>query len=183
MIQITNRNINDLKMYKNNPRDNSMAIAYVKKSIEEFGFQVPLIITKDNEIICGHTRYQAAKELNLKDLPCIIVDDLSEEQIRAFRIIDNKTHEFSSWNMELLLDELKEVDNLFTGINFDENLDKALSLLDDLKEIEEQEKDDSGKDEDDLLSITFVINSLKTAEKVYEILSNELKHSEIIKRW
>lgn len=183
MIQITNKNINDLRIYKNNPRDNSMAITYVKKSIEEFGFQVPLIITKDNEIICGHTRYQAAKELNLKDLPCIIVDDLSEEQIRAFRIIDNKTHEFSSWNMEFLFDELKEIDGLFTGINFDEKLDKALSLLDELEEGENSEVKDKEEENDDLLSITFKIQSLKKAEQIYELLQKELKHSEIIKRW
>lgn len=81
--------IGDLKPYANNPRLNDVAIKYVKESIEKFGFKVPLVIDVHNVIVCGHTRYEAAKLLKMESLPCIRADDLSEEQIKAFRLADN----------------------------------------------------------------------------------------------
>jgi len=101
--------VEDLKPYENNPRFNDDAVEYVAKSIKEFGFKVPMVIDKDNVIVAGHTRYKASMELGLKEVPCIIVDDLTEEQIKAFRLADNKVGEKSEWNYELLTDELNEI--------------------------------------------------------------------------
>ena len=108
--------VEDLKPYENNPRFNDDAVEYVAKSIKEFGFKVPMVIDKDNVIVAGHTRYKASLELGLKEVPCIIADDLNEEQSKAFRLADNKVSEKSSWNLELLNDELEEI----IGINMDD---------------------------------------------------------------
>ena len=101
--------------YDNNPRKNDKAVPYVMESIQKFGFKVPLIIDKDNVIVTGHTRYKAALKLGLKEIPCIKADDLSPEQIKAFRLADNKTGEFATWDTDKLLDELEELE----GLNFD----------------------------------------------------------------
>lgn len=109
-MNIQSVNINNLKPYENNPRNNKDAIDYVMNSIKEFGLKVPLVIDKQNVIVCGHTRYLAAKKLHMKELPCIVADDLTDEQIKAFRLADNKVSEFSEWDMELLNDELLDID-------------------------------------------------------------------------
>lgn len=111
-LKIEERDVNSLKPYENNPRRNEKAIAYVKKSIEEFGFKVPLVIDKDGVIVCGHTRYKAAQQLKLKTVPCIVADDLTEEQINAFRLADNKTAEMAEWDYELLNVELGGMENI-----------------------------------------------------------------------
>ena len=92
-LEIKYVNINDITPYENNPRINEEAIPLVAKSIEEFGFRNPIIIDKNNVIVCGHTRYEAAKRLEMEELPCLYADDLTEEQIRAFRLADNKVSE------------------------------------------------------------------------------------------
>lgn len=101
--------ISDLKPYENNPRKNDEAVPYVMNSIRNFGFKVPVIIDKDNVVVAGHTRIKAAKKLGMKSVPCIIADDLTEEQIRAFRLADNKTAEFAEWDEEKLSEELKQI--------------------------------------------------------------------------
>ena len=101
-MQIIYKKIEELKPYKNNPRKNDEAVPYVAESIKQFGFKVPIIIDKNNEIIAGHTRYKASIELKLKEVPCIIADDLTEEQIKAFRLADNKVAEKAEWDMDLL---------------------------------------------------------------------------------
>lgn len=106
LLQIVYKDLIDIKPYENNPRDNKEAISYVANSITEFGFKVPIVIDKDNIIVCGHTRYEAAKQLNMESIPCIMADDLTDEQIRAYRLADNKTSEFSLWDSDLLEGEL-----------------------------------------------------------------------------
>lgn len=101
--------IDDLKPYENNPRFNDDAVQYVAKSIKEFGFKVPMVIDKNNVIVAGHTRYKASMELGLKEVPCIVADDLTEEQIKAFRLADNKVSEQASWNYDLLDLELDDI--------------------------------------------------------------------------
>ena len=101
--------IEDLKPYPNNPRFNDEAVEYVANSIKQFGFKVPMIIDKNNEIVAGHTRYKASLELGLKEVPCIVADDLTEEQIKAFRLADNKVSEKSQWNFDLLDEELANI--------------------------------------------------------------------------
>ena len=98
--------VDDLKPYENNPRKNDEAVRYVANSIKEFGFKVPIIITKDREIVAGHTRLKAAKRLKMKEVPCIIADDLTEEQIKAFRLADNKVAEFAEWDFDALAKEI-----------------------------------------------------------------------------
>jgi len=114
--------ISDLKEYENNPRDNEAAIEAVANSIKEFGFKVPIIVDKNNIIIAGHTRYKAAKHLGLTEVPCIIADDLTDEQIKAFRLADNKVGEIASWNLDKLaleLEGLKDFDMTLFGFELD----------------------------------------------------------------
>jgi len=81
-LKIVYRKINDLTPYDNNPRLNDAAVDAVAKSIEEFGFKVPIVIDKDGVIVAGHTRLKAAKQLHIDEVPCIIADDLSDEELK-----------------------------------------------------------------------------------------------------
>lgn len=114
--------INQLIPYENNPRKNDKAVEIVAKSINEFGFKVPIIIDKNNVIVCGHTRYKAAKKLGLTDVPVIVADDLTDDQVKAFRLVDNKTSELASWDEELLIQELLDIELDMTEFNFEEPL-------------------------------------------------------------
>lgn len=112
--------ISDIIPYEKNPRSNDEAVKYVQKSIDEFGFLVPLVIDKNNVIVCGHTRLKAAIKLGYDSLPCVNAENLSEEQIRAFRVIDNKTSENAKWNIKLLQEEIKITPGYnFTDFGFD----------------------------------------------------------------
>lgn len=111
-IEIKYVNINDIKAYENNPRYNDEAVEYVANSIREFGFKVPVVLDKNNTIITGHTRIKASKLLGITDIPVIYADDLDEEQIRAFRLADNKVSEKADWNYDLLNEELENIINI-----------------------------------------------------------------------
>lgn len=111
-MQIYDKPLGWLTPYENNPRNNDEAVEPVANSISEFGFKVPIVATSDGEIINGHTHWKAAKKLKLKTVPVIIADDLTEEQVRAFRLADNKVAEIAQWDIELLLSEIESVDNL-----------------------------------------------------------------------
>lgn len=119
-MEIINKKIDELKPYKNNPRFNDDAVEYVAKSIKEFGFKVPIIIDKNNIIVAGHTRYKASLELGLKEVPTIVADDLTDEQVKAFRLADNKVGEKSSWNFELLDEELEDLDINMEDFGFED---------------------------------------------------------------
>lgn len=108
-MEIVNKNVVDLIPYEKNPRKNEEAVPYVAESIKRFGFKVPIIIDANNVIVCGHTRLRAAKSLGLKQVPCIVADDLTDEQIAAFRLADNRVSEFSKWDEELLAYELADI--------------------------------------------------------------------------
>ena len=108
-MNIVVKKIEELVPYKNNPRINDSSIRAVANSIKEFGFKVPLVIDKNNTIICGHTRYKACKLIGLTDIPCVLADDLTEEQIKAYRIADNSTSSLSDWDIDLLNLELKDI--------------------------------------------------------------------------
>lgn len=111
-MNIVQKKIDEIKPYEKNPRKNDSAVDYVAKSIKEFGFKVPIVIDKDGIIIAGHTRYKASKKLGLKEVPCIVADDLTEEQVKAFRLADNKVGEFADWDYSLLEEELLGIENL-----------------------------------------------------------------------
>lgn len=111
-MDIINIALKDLKPYENNSRKNDDAVKYVAESIKEFGFKVPIVIDKNNVIVAGHTRYKAAKKLKMSEVPCIIADDLTDEQIKAFRLADNKVAEKSEWDFDLLNAELDDIIDL-----------------------------------------------------------------------
>lgn len=137
-MRVIEKELSWLKPYANNPRDNESAVEPVAKSIKEFGFKVPIVATSDGEIINGHTRFKASKRLGLEKVPVIIADDLTDEQIKAFRLADNKVSEFSKWNEDKLRDELKqlEMDMAEFGFEFTE----LTELLEEEKEQEPEIK-------------------------------------------
>lgn len=110
----------DLIEYENNPRNNESAVDAVYNSIKEFGFKVPIVITSDNVIIAGHTRLKASIKLGLDKVPCIIADDLTEDQIKAYRLVDNKTAEFATWDLEKLEEELLNIDMSLLDFGFED---------------------------------------------------------------
>ena len=128
-----------LKEYENNPRKNDDAVDAVASSIKEFGFKVPVIVDSNNVIVAGHTRVRACKKLGIKEVPCVIADDLTEDQIKAFRLADNKTAELASWDLDKLTEELKFIDMDMGQFGF-EDLEDELGrevLEDDFDENEE----------------------------------------------
>ena len=109
-----------IKPYENNPRINDDAVKYVANSIKEFGFKVPIIIDENNVIVAGHTRLKAAKKLGFEKVPCIRADDLTENQIKAFRLADNKVGEIATWDFNSLAVELANIENInMSNFNFE----------------------------------------------------------------
>ena len=115
-MQIVEKKLAELQPYENNPRINDRAVPYVAESIEKYGFKVPIVIDKDGVIVAGHTRYLASIELGLDTVPCIVADDLTDEQIKEYRLVDNKVAEFSNWDFISLEQELEDLD--FGGADF-----------------------------------------------------------------
>lgn len=111
--------IAEIQPYERNPRRNDKAVDAVAASIERFGFLVPLVIDKAGIIVAGHTRYKAAQKLGLAEVPCVIADELNEDQIKAFRIADNKVAEFAEWDGELLPLELADITMDMTAFGFE----------------------------------------------------------------
>ena len=109
-MNIREISISRLREYENNPRNNDLAVEKVKYSIERFGFLFPVVVDVNYIIVCGHTRVRACRELGIQFVPCIIADELTKEQINLFRLIDNKTSEYSDWDFEKLKSELSTVD-------------------------------------------------------------------------
>lgn len=181
--------VDDLKPYVNNPRLNDDAVEYVANSIKQFGFKVPMVIDKDNVIVAGHTRYKASLELGLQEVPCIVADDLTEEQIKAFRLADNKVSEQADWNIELLDEELNDLDLDMSEFGFSElniNVDDygtEFSLPD--------------GDKGNIEQITFLLAKEQMAkvreamelvkDDVYETFGNDNKNGnaiyEVVRQW
>lgn len=155
VMNIKEVSIDQLKPYANNPRNNKNAIKYVADSISKFGFKIPMVVTPSMEIVCGHTRYEAAKRLGMSTVPCVIADDLTEAQIKAFRIIDNKSNELASWDFAKMN---KEIEELFDyrdefeqfDLHFNEMAIQANELLSSLSpmEIKSDKSADKSKDSD-----------------------------------
>lgn len=133
-IKVTMRKLAELVPYENNPRDNSKAVNAVAESIKEFGFKNPIIVDKGDVIVAGHTRYKAAEKLGLDEVPVIVADDLSDEQVKAFRLADNKTAELAEWKFDLLETELAdicEIDMTAFGFDIDAFADKVTDVQED----------------------------------------------------
>ena len=139
-MQIYDKRLDEIKPYENNPRHNDNAVDAVANSIREFGFKVPIVVDSDGVIVAGHTRYKAAKKLGLQKVPCIVADDLTDEQVKAFRLADNKVGELATWDLDTLkveLDNIGEID--LSGMGFDLNDDKPAEDI-----IEPTEKEING---------------------------------------
>lgn len=161
-MKIVNKKIEELKPYENNPRFNDDAVEYVAKSIKEFGFKVPMVIDKNNVIVTGHTRYKAALELGLTEVPCIIADDLTDEQIKAFRLADNKVGEKSDWNIDLLNEELLDLSLDMTDFGF--------LIFDENENVEREDLSDKTFEK---YEIIITCQSELDLQKKYEKLSKE----------
>ena len=126
-MQVVAKSIDDIKPYENNPRNNGDAVDAVANSIKEFGWQQPIVVDIGGVIIAGHTRYKAAQKLGLKTVPVVVAKDLSEEQVKAYRLADNKSGELATWDDELLEDELVGIDDIdMADFGFDDS-DKEIN--------------------------------------------------------
>lgn len=160
-MEITYKNIKDLIPYENNPRSNDEAVKYVANSIKNFGFKSPIIIDKNNVVVCGHTRLKAAKQLKLKKVPCITADDLSDEQIKAYRLADNKVAEMAQWDYSLLDEELE-------GIADFDMQDFGFEFFDEAYGLEEDEpKDNERKRTDNAYNLEF--NDIERTDGFYQM--------------
>lgn len=129
-MEMIYKSTKEIKPYENNPRNNNEAVEKVAVSITDYGFRVPIIIDSNNVIVAGHTRYKAALKIGCESVPCIVIDDLTPEQIRAYRLVDNKTAEYSSWDFEMLEKELKSLDIDISEFEFPD-LGETLDISDD----------------------------------------------------
>ena len=143
-MEIVSRSIDSIKPYEKNPRKNDDAVKYVAESIKQFGFKVPIVIDPDGIIVAGHTRYKAAKKLKLEEVPCIVADDLNDEQIKAFRLADNKVAEKAEWDFDLMgeeLDDIVDIDMEAFGFDFEIEEEEPEAVEDDYEvELPEEPK-------------------------------------------
>lgn len=145
-MNIINIKLSDLKPYERNPRNNKEAVDYVANSIREFGFKNPIIVDKNNVIVAGHTRYLACKKLGIKEVPCVIADDLTDEQIKAFRLADNKVAEIATWDLDLLDEELNDLLNFdMSDFGFDVGLEDPEEAQEDEFDIDELPEEPKAK--------------------------------------
>ena len=151
-MKIVDKPIEWLRPYENNPRNNEQAVESVANSIKEFGFKVPIVATIDGEIVNGHTRFKAAKFLKLKTVPVLIADDLTEEQIKAFRLADNKTGELVDWDIELLYSELDDLTGFDMTMFGFEDIDFS---LDDFEEVEKEEGEEADTDSEEKPKVEY----------------------------
>jgi hypothetical protein len=179
-MKLVNVDIRNITPYEKNPRKNKLAIDKVLKSIQEFGFKVPIILDKDNVIVAGHTRYEAAKRLNLHEIPAIYADDLTDAQIKAFRIADNRVSEFSYWDNDFLVSELEELEELgfdmdMTGFDlFDIEKIKFAVMKSDEKQEHEEEEDDTPKKDSMIIQYNIIFNN-EQEQKIWQAFLLQLK--------
>ena len=163
-MNIVNVNIKDIIPYDKNPRFNDEAVEYVANSIKEFGFKVPVVLDKNNVIVTGHTRIKACEKLGINEIPCIYADDLTEDQIKAFRLADNKVGEIAQWDFDLLNIELDDI-----------NLDMSeFGFIDGVaQEIDELEREDLSEKVNDVYEVIIECRSEHEQEMVYNKLIEE----------
>lgn len=165
-VEIVEKSIDEIKPYEKNPRKNDEAVKYVMESIKQFGFKVPIVIDKDNVIVCGHTRYKASKKLGIEVVPCVIADDLTEEQIKAFRLADNKVSEKAEWDFDLLNEEIDDILNIdMQEFGFFDEEEKSVLDVEDRKDL-------SGEVTETFEVVVECINELDQQE-VYEKLKGD----------
>lgn len=168
-MNIVMKSLEEIKPYENNPRINDGAVDIVAQSIREFGFKVPIIVDKHGVIVAGHTRYRAAKKLGLTEVPTIIADDLTEEQVKAFRIMDNKSAEFADWDYLKLLEEIKELE----AVDFDIEL-TGFSEFELANLVEEEVEKQRQKEEEERPEIEFTHELLEEHQYIVLYFDNTL---------
>lgn len=134
-MTVIERDLNSIRPYENNPRQNEAAVEYVANSLKRFGWKQPIVIDRDGVIVAGHTRWKAAQTLGMKKAPCVIADDLSPDEIKAYRLADNKVGEFAEWDFEALEFEMTDLEE--AGIDMSE-----FGFFDDVDELEEASDDE-----------------------------------------
>ena len=165
-MKIIYKKVEDIVPYENNPRHNDNAVDYVANSIKEFGFKVPIIVDKENVVVTGHTRLKAAEKLGLREIPVIYADDLTEEQIKAFRIADNKVSEFATWDLDKLDLELEDINFDMSEFGFaDLNVDTTEDIDTEISEPNFNYKEQYG--------VIVMCSSEEEQEKIYNKLSEE----------
>lgn len=171
-MKVKNVKLTELIPYENNPRNNEGAVEYVANSIKQFGFKVPIVIDKDNVIVAGHTRYLAAQKLEMKEVPTIVADDLTPEQVKAYRLADNKVAEKASWDFGKLADEIEGIDTDIdlTELGFGEfELDVLKNGTDvEIDDFFESEDQTNTKSDDGMFKIIIKcdLNSKETIEAI-----------------
>lgn len=141
-LKIIYKEIDELIPYINNPRNNTNAVNAVASSIKNFGFKVPIVVDRENEIVTGHTRLLAAKKLGMSEVPVVVADDLSDAEVKAFRLADNKVSELSGWDWSLLESELDELEDLDLEFDMEEFGFDLLSESGEYTDVLEDEFDD-----------------------------------------
>lgn len=145
-MEIIIKGIDEIRPYENNPRVNDGAVGAVAESIREFGFQQPIVVDRDGVIIAGHTRYKAAQKLGMTEVPVVVADNLTDEQVKAYRLADNKTGELAEWDFSALEEELAgigELDMSLFGFTDKESAESAEAV--DLSDEPEEGGDGDGK--------------------------------------
>jgi len=176
---------NELIPYENNPRKNDQAVDAVAASIKDFGFKVPIVIDRNGVIIAGHTRLKAARKLGLDKVPAIMADDLTDEQVRAFRLADNKVGELSGWKFDKLEKELAEI-----------TVDMRRFGFEDEEEAPEEIVEQDGKSSD-IVTLSFQLHEKQkklvewamgeVADEITETFGNTNKNGnaiyEVVRQW
>lgn len=164
-METITKKVSELIPYVNNPRNNDDAVDAVASSIKNFGFKVPIIVDSNNEIINGHTRLKAAKKLGLETVPVIVADDLTPEQIKAFRLADNKVGEIATWDENALAVELENLDFDMSDFGFE---------IEDLEvNIENKDDDTEPANLNEKMVIIIEADSDEELEKYFEMLNEE----------
>ena len=161
-MQIEEVNTSELIPYSNNPRNNDGAVEAVAASIKEFGFKVPIIIDKDNVIVAGHTRLKAAQKIGLEKVPCIKADDLTPEQLKAFRLADNKVSELATWDFDKLEEELEALDMDMSAFGFTFDDDN-----------EEKERKDLSENVNEMYQVIIDCEDEEQQAEIFERLKEE----------
>lgn len=165
-MKVEAKSIDDIKPYENNPRDNDDAVDAVANSVKEFGWQQPIVVDNEGVIIAGHTRYKAAEKLGLKTVPVVVAKDLTEEQVKAYRLADNKSGELADWDMDLLNDELDQIRNIdMSDFGFDEVNDDS---------VDDYDFDNEAVPDDDIPVSTCALNVVCKDEEQQKELFDEL---------
>lgn len=163
--------IGDVRPYDRNPRFNDQAVDAVARSISEYGFLNPIVVDSENVIICGHTRYRAALLLKLAEVPVLIADKLTPDQVKAYRIADNKTSEFATWNYDALIVEIQELQDAGRDVSI---LGFANDVLEELLYHEQEDTIWDGETEPDYLPEMPDTPPVSESGSIYELGEHRL---------